>query len=372
MKQMKSSDSVKQTIATLTDMHRPLEEHWIGAKTRFPLDANNSDMIYKHHMAKLEEIYLNHNSYKSEPSMEIKSMTPVSQLYGINGLYTSNNPVREERKRDKEFGWVNNMHREFAGEAEGKAGSRPISRGSDFCRAPSCLGITPATKNLDRTKIGRTFGQQSISSSGTTGRFEPLYKSANFENTKPFLMSGSGASSNQQSTSRPNSAGGIRHSHNHHQQNPVSGSALGGVARLNMKQDQYIRNEYYPQMHQPAVLSVVNNSNPNSRSRCTDNEAHLKGEDLIMLGMYRLNEKQAAIYSDFVEMISGMDTHDACKVVEDALKDSLKQESGNSGGSTDLMSMYGGTELPTGYYGNSREPDEEEYPDEKDTMGSEQ
>ena len=30
-----------------------------------------------------------------------------------------------------------------------------------------------------------------------------------------------------------------------------------------------------------------------------------------MLGLYRLNDRQAAIYQDFVEMLSEMDTHDA-------------------------------------------------------------
>lgn len=68
-----------------------------------------------------------------------------------------------------------------------------------------------------------------------------------------------------------------------------------------------------------------------------------------MLGLYRLNDRQAAIYQDFVEMLSEMDTHDACKIVEDSLKDSQLQGEDST---ADLMSLYGGTEMPMPHYGH--------------------
>lgn len=364
MKHMKSSDSVKQTMATLSDLHRPLEEHWMGARTKFPLDPNNSDLLYKHHMAKLEEIYLHQNTYKAEPTQELRAMTPVSQLYGINGLYTSNNPAREERMKDKEYGWVSNMHRDFSGEDEGKASTRPISRGSDYCRAPSCTGLTPHTRNNERTSTARSFGAPSPSSTTAGSRFEPLYKprelSTNLDSTNRSTLT-SGSSMNQ-SQSRPSSSGAMRESHNHQHSHShtITGSrtrSRSGVAHDDMKQDQKIKGEYFQQMHQPALISIVN-SDPNSRGRCTVDEDHLTGEDLIMLGLYRLNDEQAAIYSDFVEMISGLDKHDACKVVEDAIKDSQRIES-SSGGGADLMSLYGGTELPTEDYESTMEVEHE-------------
>ena len=56
------------------------------------------------------------------------------------------------------------------------------------------------------------------------------------------------------------------------------------------------------------------------RSRCDDEE--LTEEDLIMLGMYRLNSRQAEIYKQFVRMLVNFDPHDQAKIVEDAMKDS--------------------------------------------------
>jgi len=96
----------QETIDLLEDLHRPLEgeslyilfnfrvyinieldfflEHWsVNAKFGV-LDAKNSDYMYKLHVTRLEDIYMNHKlEYPSPPAMLFRS--PVSQLYGVNG-----------------------------------------------------------------------------------------------------------------------------------------------------------------------------------------------------------------------------------------------------------------------------------------------
>ena len=53
-------------------------------KTNYGLDAKASDYIYKHHITRLEDIYVNHKTeYKNPP--QLLFMSPVSQLYGVNG-----------------------------------------------------------------------------------------------------------------------------------------------------------------------------------------------------------------------------------------------------------------------------------------------
>ena len=51
-----------------------------------------------------------------------------------------------------------------------------------------------------------------------------------------------------------------------------------------------------------------NNANTKSSSKCLDR--NISTEDLIMMGLYRLDEQQEQIYRNFVEMISGFDEYD--------------------------------------------------------------
>jgi hypothetical protein len=50
------------------------------------------------------------------------------------------------------------------------------------------------------------------------------------------------------------------------------------------------------------------NSNKNSRRVCYD--PTIAPEDLVMLGLYRLDERQQEIYRNFVEMLGGFDEYD--------------------------------------------------------------
>ena len=53
-------------------------------KTKFGLDAKSSEYIYKHHITRLEDIYTNHKTHNQNVP-GLLYMSPVSQLYGMNG-----------------------------------------------------------------------------------------------------------------------------------------------------------------------------------------------------------------------------------------------------------------------------------------------
>ena len=50
-----STKAEKERIKLLKSLHRPLEEHWSDRKD---VDAIGSDYTYKHHITRLDDIYL--------------------------------------------------------------------------------------------------------------------------------------------------------------------------------------------------------------------------------------------------------------------------------------------------------------------------
>lgn len=101
--------------------------------------------------------------------------------------------------------------------------------------------------------------------------------------------------------------------------------------------------------------------NRNTRSKCFD--SHVSKEDLLMMGLYRLNDEQEDIYRRFVDMVSTFDEFDRvsfqlyrqifdylafnsnslvpllqANILSDARKDAHNEE--------ELLEGYGGTELP--------------------------
>jgi hypothetical protein len=130
-----------------------------------------------------------------------------------------------------------------------------------------------------------------------------------------------------------------------------------------------------PQKPKPAVFGATGRANDHKkrkgeeksppRSKTARNACHdpnISPEDLVMLGLYRLDDNQQAIYRAFVEMLSGFDDYDKVRtsqfmktptliahlshygslsqdnIVADAVRDAQ--------GEADLLECYGGTVLP--------------------------
>lgn len=102
-------------IKLLSDLHRPLEEHWAGTNKKGKgkaLDAIGSDYLYKHHITQLEEIYKTKNvdpllGLGVDPlAIDNKNVSPQAQLYGIEGLLSPHlQPGYEAWKSKREGGW---------------------------------------------------------------------------------------------------------------------------------------------------------------------------------------------------------------------------------------------------------------------------
>ena len=59
-------------------------DHWASVNTKVVLDAQNSDILYKHHITRLADIYQNRQIYRFD-SYEIPSAAPATLLYGVQG-----------------------------------------------------------------------------------------------------------------------------------------------------------------------------------------------------------------------------------------------------------------------------------------------
>lgn len=81
-------------------------EHW-SVNNIFGLDAKNSDYIYKHHLTRLEDIYVRHKFQVSDPP-KIYVLSPLTQLYGVDGL-ESNLPGKRLKQKARESKWVDNF-----------------------------------------------------------------------------------------------------------------------------------------------------------------------------------------------------------------------------------------------------------------------
>lgn len=115
--------SILEILPTGSLLTNPLFiEHW-SLKTKFGLDAKESDYIYKHHISRLEGVYAHHHFQVKSPN-KMHKMSPVSQLYGIKGI-KSTLPGQVRREKNREKRWVGNFQK-YKGLEEGDPfSSRP-------------------------------------------------------------------------------------------------------------------------------------------------------------------------------------------------------------------------------------------------------
>jgi len=247
-----------ELVDVLQNLHRPLEEHWAGRKkSGVDLDALGSDYTFKHHITRLEDIYMNHKldpSIDQAPILGPPNVSPMSLLYGKDGLKRWEKlPDYEEIKEAREKGWNPYMivkRKPVVYERKSVINEK---------RAPP-----PSPTSQSR---GRSPSRSASPSRSRAGSKETEMR---------------GASSYAPTSTTITFADDVKNRQEENQQKIEEEEAR--------------------------------------RSRCDDEE--LTEEDLIMLGMYRLNSRQAEIYKQFVRMLVNFDPHDQAKIVEDAMKDS--------------------------------------------------
>jgi len=135
----------KQQISLLKELHRPLEEHWAHCKKSvrgIPLDPVGSDKLFKHHIARLQDIYINRKFDVGKPP-HVASLSPVTHLYGPRGLQSNiDSHLLQKKHEQRETGWVNNFHLSHIDERnnQSKSPKRPSSAFSAGKSSVNALG----------------------------------------------------------------------------------------------------------------------------------------------------------------------------------------------------------------------------------------
>ncbi len=110
MSRTPASQSREAVLSQLKKLHRPLEEHW---SIQGFLDPEGSDICYKNHLARLQSIYAHHKFDVDGPPSQV-NMSPMTLMYGRQGLLTSEGgPKKEKKIQAREAGWVEN-HQKYS------------------------------------------------------------------------------------------------------------------------------------------------------------------------------------------------------------------------------------------------------------------
>ena len=111
---MYEDDEEKDDILYLKDQLENLREHWGGgSKMSSKLSADSSDILYKHHLANMMNIYGSEDgtglvdTKVDMDRLRPKKSTPLQQLYGFKGLLArnENDPKIKKQIKKKEDGW---------------------------------------------------------------------------------------------------------------------------------------------------------------------------------------------------------------------------------------------------------------------------
>jgi len=307
------SDGERIRVEMLKGKLDNLREHWGTGLAPSPnarvLTSDGSDFIYKGHLTRLMNIYGTH-----EPTGNIQNLqkpllrpgkSPLSQLYGINGLLRRDPTAHEVETQEK--GWdvytgaartlspdIHSLHPTTHYEVQAQLRARSASRERDT----SFIGIGGEDDgSMSRGRSAERFERPPRASSADQRRGR---RAESPNNSRPV----SRASSPIMGQSAPRERG--RSKERKEVRSPPSSAVR--VAGINPQPQFYTQRE-----------RIQMDKNQNHRYRCTDPQATT--EELIAQGAYRLEPHQAAVYNAFIEMLTGFDKHDRVLVLEDAYKD---------------------------------------------------
>lgn len=159
-------------IASLQEKLRRLEFHWTNGYNGIPMDAFNSDEIYKHHIYRLKKVYTEHElpqemNYKHFKFPVMTRPNPLTQLYGTNGLLRLSPRSLEKDDKIRELGWDSRV---TAAEAmlvsESRRKERPEESLSDSRRRMSSP-LPSSTPSPPRARISHRNDEIKGSSSGS-------------------------------------------------------------------------------------------------------------------------------------------------------------------------------------------------------------
>ena len=161
-----ASDSTKERVTLLKELHRPLEEHWAGNKK---VDAVGSDYTYKHHITRLQKVYTSHTinpAIDLGPPQGPANISPQTQLFGRGGIAPALTPGqlnKREQKWNRYHTHIESIPKSY-GRVSGLQEKRvppPPPRGRSRSRSPAAAaaaaagGETNTHGGTDKKRRGR-------------------------------------------------------------------------------------------------------------------------------------------------------------------------------------------------------------------------
>ena len=356
----------RKRVANLQRMHHPLTGHWAtnAGTVASKLDAPYSDLNYKMHVSRLKQIYLQHRSdfvvkMYEKPTGDLKlPQTAATLLYGNDGLVNKAPGLKKWLKKQEEKWRDDFVYGDSLNDQEGMRKSLQTNHAVLSAATPGSMW----THGTSSSRFGPSRGA-------------------------PTAAGGGGGSPSK----RPSSAGAARLGPAYSlkaprsrslQQVPDEDLTLLGYYWLSDSQSdvyaQFVRllTEFDAYDVAKVAADAVSDaqaanslegyggaalvlSAPDAtpgvsgsagqpqrpRQRAADDLrrrlrfsdlSSVSGEDTVMLGLYALDDGQAAVYSAFVDVLSGFDTFDMRNIVRDAALDAA---------SFNPLRFYSGTRL---------------------------
>jgi len=323
-----SEDVMRQRINLLTELHRPLEEHW---KNGAYLDAKGSDHLYKHHISRLREIYTSHQldpSISTKPPDDIANVIPVTQLYGTKGILTGKIEktfkIREDRwdwrfaMRPPDRATLHDHHPTVTNHYSEKL--QPVR---DRSESPNTTFV--GKRNSDLTK--RPTSASYDTAGGAKIRQALVFGSIDNDNTQRRRPMSASASTPAVRDDGIGTNGNDRSGRGRDRVRDIGDDEIGGRRKQLSLSPKRVGNKSNAGAKKPptapvpfATSSVGSDTEADDkRYRCT--QPGLSREDLTIIGQYRFSPEQDAIYQKFIEMLSHFDEYDQKHILLDAQKD---------------------------------------------------
>jgi len=327
-----SAKAERARIELLSDLHRPLEDHWAGNKAG--LDANSSDYVYKHHITRLEGIY---NSTEicvdNKAPIGPANVSPGSLLYGKSGILvgeerTYKTNTKREKNWDPHHNVIETMHACYERRSGLNDRAETVSRSVSPTR-PDYLYTSRAGPGRDDDGGGRGGSpvsaragagvqvrgrsRDSSSSSSPSHRHSTAYASPRDNINNRRMLATATAPPLTQPTGSTHGGPG---------RPPLQPTAARASPQQQQQQQHHQHQQHrYAQGEaaedESTARSTDADAGGSTRYRCDD--PSVLAEELLLAGLYQLTPQQRHAYQLFVSMLVEHDTTDQLRIIEGKL-----------------------------------------------------
>lgn len=312
----KSIDYQRERINLLTELHRPLEEHW---KNDPYLDAKGSDHLYKHHVSRLREIYTSHQldpTINIKPPDDLINVIPVTQLYGTRGILTPK-IYKTFKSREDRWDWrfaTRPSERTSQHDHNPTIANHYSERGPHAIHSTRDRSVSPSQSLIQRRNSDLPRRPTSASFDTAGGSLRQMLSDNNGQPQRRRPMSAS-------ASTPPVRDGAVVDDYDRHGRDRERNNDDPDMRRKHSQSPKRVGVKKPPTAPNSTTMSMgSDNLDMNDkRYRCT--QPGLTREDLTIVGQYRLTRDQEEIYKKFLDMLSNFDEYDQKHILEDVQKD---------------------------------------------------